>query len=302
MMKALQIRKILVPIDFTHSSINALELAAVIAHRHQAEIHLLYVDDCDFNLFKDDPNLIPPRITDYMKMLAKLAKTVINSHDIACSYSSETGSVTYSILKTARDRYVDLIVMGKNGTNGPSEIYAGTHTCQIAEKSRIALIIVPENTTKYSFENILFPVRPLLSVPAKYDAIRHFILKSNPVITILNLRNPDYENELHIIHRLSLIMQEKLEKDGIRFHMEHYFKDDCFAEHVLSKIEKAEKRFDLAVITAESDKSNKDFHLGFYAQKMIHECSIPTLILRPESAKQDKDHILQKLGKPIVLN
>ncbi len=300
-MKTLQIRRILVPVDFTNSSINALEVAAAIAHRHQAEIHLLYVDDCDYNLFKEDPNLVPPRITDYMKMLAKLVKTVINNHDIPCSYSSEIGSVTYCILKTAIDRYADLIVMGKNGTNGPSEMYAGTHTSQMAEKSRIPLLVVPENTTKYSFENILFPVRPLLSVPGKYEAIRPFILKSNPSITILNLRNPDYENELHIIHRLSLIMQEKLEKDALSFVMEHYFKDDRFAEHVLWMIGNAEQKFDLAVITAESDKSNKDFHLGYYAQKIIHECSIPTLVLRPESAKQDKDHVLQKLDQQVQL-
>ena len=301
-MKTMNIRKLLVPIDFSNSSINALYVATAIAKRHQAEIHLLYVDDCDFGLFKEDKNLHPPKVTDYMKMLARLAKTVINDNEVHCNYSSENGAVTYSILKTAINRYVDLIVMGKNGSNGPSEEYAGTHILQVAEKSRIPLIVVPESTTRYCFENILFPVRPLLSVPAKYDAIRSFLLKNNPQITILNLRNPDYENELHIIHRLSMLMKEKLEADNVKYSMEHYFQDARFATQVLKMMRDEEEKFDLAVITAETEKSNKDFHIGNYARKLIHQCNIPILVMRPENAKQDKDKVLHQLDMEMQIN
>lgn len=300
-MKTMNIRKILVPVDFSNSSINALHVAAAIAKRHQAEIHLLYVDDCDFGLFKEDKNLHPPRVTDYMKMLARLAKTVINDNGVLCNYSSEMGSVTYSILKTAINRYVDLIIMGKNGNNGPSEEYAGTHVLQVVEKSRIPVIVIPESTTKYSFENILFPVRPLLSVPAKYDAIRPFLLKSNPRLTILNLRNPDYENELHIIHRLGILMKEKLEADKVTYLIEHYFQDAAFAGYVLKMMNDDEKKFDLAVITAEIEQSNKDFHIGNYARKLIHQCNIPVLVMRPENAKQDKDKVLYLLDREMEL-
>ncbi len=299
-MRTINIKKILVPVDFSTSSINAIHIAAAIASRHQAEMHLFYIDDCDYEIFKDDSNLKPMHVHDYKKSLARLAKSVINSNSVPCSYSSETGAITYCILKKANELFVDLIVMGKNGTNGPSLEYAGTHASQIAEKSRIPVIIAPVNATKFKFENILFPVRPLLSVTDKYEAIRPFILKNNPAITIVNLRNPDYQNELHIIHKLSLLMKERLEKDNINYTMTHYFKDARFAEHVLELIDQSEKKFDLAVITAEVDKSNKDFHLGYYAQKLVHQCSIPILIIRPENAKVDKDEVLNTLEKIVV--
>ena len=235
-MKTLNIRKILVPIDFTNSSMNALQTAVSIAKQHQAIIHLLYVNDYDFDLYKNDENLQAPSINDYLKTLAQLAKTVIVNDDIKCSYTTENGGITHSILKTAIDYYADLIVIGKNGTNGLSTTYSGTHAIQVAEKSRIPVIIVPGNVTKYTYENILFPIRPLLSMTEKYDSLRPFILKNTPSISLLNLRNPDYGNELHIIHRLSLLMKMKLEADNVPFEMSYYFEDNRFAEHVISVI------------------------------------------------------------------
>lgn len=299
-MKKLNIRKLLVPVDFSSNSMNALQTAAAIAKRHDAAIHLLYVDDYDYDLFEADMNLKPPRLPEYMKILTGLSKSIINEDEIKCSYSSDSGSVTHCILKTAINMSIDLIIMGKNGTNGHSMEYAGSHTCQVTEKSRIPVIVVPEGVTKYSFENILFPVRPLLSVPDKYDAIRPFILKSKPTITILNLRNPDYMNELHIIHRLSHIMKLRLENDGIHYKMTYYFKDSHFAEKVLSMVSENENEFDLMVITAEFDQQNKDFHLGYYNQKIIHQSSIPVLIIHPDEAKLGKDEILAKLEKEMA--
>ncbi len=301
-MKKINVRKLLVPIDFSSNSMNALQTAAAIAKRHQAAIHLLYVDDNDFDLFTTDNNLKPPRLPEYMKMLTGLSKSIINQDEVKCSYSAETGSVTHCILKTAIDMSTDLIIIGKNGTNGHSTEYAGSHACQVVEKSRIPVIVVPEGVTKYSFENILFPVRPLLSVPDKYDAIRSFILKSKPSITILNLRNPDYLNELHIIHRLSHIMKLRLEKDNIPYEMTYYFKDMHFAEKIISMVNERGKEFDLIVITSEFERQHRDFHLGYYNQKIMHQSNIPVLIIHPENAKLDKDVLLAKLEKELALD
>ncbi|HVZ26262.1 MAG TPA: universal stress protein [Sediminibacterium sp.] len=301
-MKRMQIRKILVPIDFSQCSIRALHLAADIARQHQAELHLLYIDDCDYTLYTDDETLRPPRNPEYMKTLVNLAKMTINSLEVQCSYSAETTAVSYGILKTARNRYADLIVMGKNGNNGPSGNYAGTHALQVAEKSRIPVLLVPEQAVKNGFHQILFPARPLLSVPEKYDAVRQLLLKQRPAITLFLLRNPAYENELHIIHRLSLMLKEKLETDGMPYRLEHYFRDPHFADAVLDEMSDPEKNYDLAIITAETDRLNREFHLGAYAQTIIHRCAIPILLLRPEKARLDKQEILERLSKTVMMN
>ncbi len=301
-MKIIHIRKILVPVDFSNNCMNALQTAVAIAKRHQAIVHLLYVNDYDYDLFQNDANIIAPRLKDYLKTLAQLAKTVIVNDGVKCTYATEHGGVTHNILKTSINLNIDLIVMGKNGTNGLSKTYAGTHAIQIAEKSRVPVIIIPENVTKHNFENILFPIRPLLSMTDKYDSLRPFILKSKPSITLLNLRNPNYENELHIIHRLSLLMKMKLESDDVPYDLQYYFENNDFAEHVIKVIEESEKKFDLTIVTAEISKSNKDFHISYYTQKIIHHATIPVLIIRPENAKLDKEEVLEKLEKHAALN
>lgn len=300
-MKKINIQKILVPVDFSHNSMNALQTAVAIAKRHEARLHLVYVTDVDYELFPEDEHVTPRRLYDYVKTLRQLAHSVKKSDGISCDYTTITGAVTNSILKTAMSEQCDIIVMGKNGHSDQRMNFAGSHAYQVIKKSKIPVLLIPAGKTWEHFRNILFPSRPVLSVPEKYDAIRNIVFKNDATLHILNLRNPDYINELHIISRLTQILKTRMEEDKVKHTIDYYFKDDKFVDHIINTIKENESAYDLVVITAEIDTTIRDFYLGDYAQQMIHQTRTPLLILRPDSANLSKKEVLQKLEKEVAL-
>lgn len=300
-MKPITIRKILVPIDFSKGSLNAVKLAAEMARDYDASIQLLHVADNDFNLLDTDGSLNPMLFRTATKKLGDLAKTIINEYQLNCFYTVEYGNITHSILKAAIDRHIDLIVIGKNGNNGYFDEYAGTQTCQVAEKSRIPVLVVPGNTTSFDFNNILFPVRPLLSAADKYDAIRRIILKSKATVTLLNMRDPEEADQLHIIHQLVTKISEKLALDNVKYKLNYYFEDNCFANEVLKLLNAGTEKFDLAVITSESPGTSDHFHFGYYEKKIIHQSNIPLLLLHAEYPYLQSSEILNELVKDTVI-
>ncbi|MEP6747014.1 MAG: universal stress protein [Bacteroidota bacterium] len=278
-MESFAIDKILVPVDFSVNSINELSLACAIASNHNAAIHLLQVADSDDDICKPSYHEIAHDFAGTTKKLREFGKSVAAIFKINCICSAEYGSVTHIILKKAKQLHADLVVMGKNGLSGPSVLFAGTDVCQVATKSEIPVLIVPDKIARFNFTRVLFPLRSLNNMLGKYYRIRPLIAKNQAFVTILSLRNPRDADELHIIHALGKLIKEKLQTDGIAWSIEYYCKDDQFAEKVLGEANDPEKKYDLTVIISDHQPAQGPFQFGQYEQHVIHRSKTPLLLL-----------------------
>lgn len=291
------ISKVLVPVDFSVNSIKALRLACVFACQHNAAVHLLHVADSDEDIGKPAWHEVSHDFAGITNKLREFGKAVAAAYKINCICSTEYGSVTHLILKKAKHLQADLIVMGKNGTNGPSLLFAGTHTCQVAKKSGIPVIIVPENIERFSVRHILFPLRPLESMLSKYEQMRPFIVKQEILVTLLNLRNPQHENELYVNHALGETIKSKLQADGALYSTEYYFADDQFPEKVLNESNEPAKKYDLTVIVSDHAAVKGRFHFGKYEQHIIHHSATPLLLLHTADAPVQRAALNKQTGQ-----
>ena len=298
-MQNLQIKKILVPIDFSDNSMNALETATAIAKRHHASIKLLYVNDNDNKFY---PYLHSNNGHNAVKTLETLAKCVRDDGNLECSFSFSSGSVTHCILHDIAEESTDLVVMGKNGNAGKREHYAGSYTYNVAKKALCSVLIVPAGKSWIQFNNILFPVRPSISMLEKYAATKEIISKNSATLHMMNLRNPDYVNELHIISKLVNLLKIKFEEDNIATTISYYFRDDRFAEKILSIIEEAKVAHDLVIISAEPNITVNTFYLSAYAQQIIHQSKIPVLVIKPAILPRSKEAELEQLEQQVGVN
>jgi nucleotide-binding universal stress UspA family protein len=294
-MKKLVIHKILVPVDFSNNSMNALQTAVALAKVNNASIRLLHVIDEDYK-FSDMETIKGHTTTDiYIRAITRLAHSVKNSDNITCDFGVVEGSITANILREASEYGADIIIMGKNGNAGARKNYAGAVAYQIIKKSVIPVLIIPVGKTYESFTEILFPSRPILSVLDKYDAIEDFIHSNNASLHIQNLRHPDHSNEVHIISHLTEIIKQKAEKKGLKTHFEYYFENGRFSEFIIEKISENNLQFDLLIITAEIDRRVKDFYIGNYALNLVHQSPVPVLVLRPDKVILPREKVLEKL-------
>jgi len=132
----IDLRRILVPTDFSKSSQNALTYAAAFAEKFGAELHLLHVVQ-DLTLFVPEAVFVAPPVAPPVEQFAAAARTALDRvvqdlrlPGVAVHPDVAEGIPAEEILRAAREKDIDLIVMGTHGRTGLAHVFMGS----IAEK------------------------------------------------------------------------------------------------------------------------------------------------------------------------
>jgi len=123
---AVQVRRILAPVDFSDPSLDSLEWGIHLAHRLGADLVLLHVlepahADWDLHRMKD-----AAQIRDQWEARLGNLAGVMNSLGLSATYQSRTGCPSDSILAGALQHRCDLIVMGTHGRRGRERTNVGS--------------------------------------------------------------------------------------------------------------------------------------------------------------------------------
>ncbi|MFZ3377750.1 MAG: universal stress protein [Chthoniobacterales bacterium] len=164
-MKRPSIRTILVPIDFSKMSIQAIETAKRLAQRFQATIHLAHVRQFDYpaGFMAPVPPFMPFSVVTYdqdaekkfSRQLRDLARKHHLSSDETCHI--QTGAPAFDeICRLARDIRADLIVMPTHGYTGFKHVFLGSTAERIVQHSSCPVFISRQRERR--FDKILVPV------------------------------------------------------------------------------------------------------------------------------------------------
>lgn len=138
----MEVKEILVPIDFSEVSDEALEFAKVIAEKFHAELHVLHV--------ADDPLLNAPTTSDTFREdeISKSKKQLEELFDdedrrrfhvipvVRCGPATET------ILEYIAEVTVDLIVMGAKGRSALASMLMGSVAEDLMKKAPCPVVTV----------------------------------------------------------------------------------------------------------------------------------------------------------------
>jgi len=146
------VKKILVPTDGSKGSENAIQMAVEMAKNHDAELYILYV------VPKGD---LPKRVVDYLREervdggLGKLSTKVIGEavlEPVLKNIKAQginlgkwmvlRGDPAQEILKFAKNRQVDMIVMGKGGQGVIKGLLLGSVSRKVCNLAECACVTV----------------------------------------------------------------------------------------------------------------------------------------------------------------
>src|SRR5688572_27917791 len=118
------IRKILVPLDLSETSLNALESAVALAARHDAQIILLHVHETSFDTADDKFSSL---YTSHVQsdVLAAILSGLEQRCAIRPELIQESGSVAELITKIGLHQSIDVVVMGTHGASGYRSDFIG---------------------------------------------------------------------------------------------------------------------------------------------------------------------------------
>jgi nucleotide-binding universal stress UspA family protein len=144
----IDLRRILVPTDFSKHSDNALRYAMAFADKFGAELHLLHVVQ-DLALFLPDTVAVSPVATPPVDQLTAAVREAllraVRDHGLerfrVCPEVRE-GTPFYEIVRYARERDVDLIVMGTHGRGGLAHVLLGSVSEKVVRKAPCPVLTV----------------------------------------------------------------------------------------------------------------------------------------------------------------
>jgi nucleotide-binding universal stress UspA family protein len=141
----LEIRNVLVPIDFSEPSLQALEFALPLLKQFRAELHLVHVFEPDYPLASMAvmPLIIPElevgeRVRRHLRVAAKKYSVDLRRENI----HTRRGRPFEEICRLARDKSVDLIIAATRGNTGLKHLVLGSTAERVVRYSPCPVLIM----------------------------------------------------------------------------------------------------------------------------------------------------------------
>lgn len=184
-------KTILVPIDFSENSINALKYADTLALKLNASIVVLNIYTGDITNY-DAGWPMEESFKNVKGIIEKEIQGIIEKH---CKSSTKIlvreGKVVSEIADSVKETKADLIVMGTHGATGLKRVFLGSNTANLISHSDTPILAIPEN---YYFSNIqkIIYATDMSHISSELKIISSIADDLNAAVEVLHLK---YESE-----------------------------------------------------------------------------------------------------------
>jgi len=285
MYKPFELRKILIPIDFSVTSSIALEHAAELCKHFNIDLHLLNV----FNNINADvlpsisastiyahPNVSELKST-ITEKLDELGQKLNEKYNVGYQIEVRDGSVAKEITKSADENEVDLIVMGTHGVKGFEEFFMGSNAYRVVTSAKQPVLTVQSNAKNGGYQNILLPIDSTIHTRDKVSHAALIAKAFDANIHIVGLITEEHEEE-EAIYKLKIKQIEDYLKSKEVSYNRTLIHGEDIADMTLNFAK--ENNVDLIVMMTEQEASTGLF-VGPYAQRIVNHSKTPVLSITP---------------------
>ncbi len=184
-------QKILVPIDFSSFSYNALGVAADIARKANAEIHLLHILEAPATESNDEINKKFLEVLELKSMAGLKIKDAV-----------KIDSILQGIEHYADKNDIDLLVMGSHGKRKTDQHVFGSNTDQVMKNTDLPLLIVKESTPNFSINTVVFSSNFFNEANISFSKVKLLLEVYHPEIHLLKVITPGHSESTDYSMRL----------------------------------------------------------------------------------------------------
>jgi nucleotide-binding universal stress UspA family protein len=285
-MNKIKTSKILIPVDFSKTSLNAIKYAAFMAKYTKGELVLVHVQSTS-----DLLEVIMPAvklknisvITDFLyERLEKIAADIRKRYGIMVSSFISTGHVTSEIINMAEETKSTLMVMGTHGKDSDNGFFLGSNAYRVLTKSDIPVMTVQTAADKLGFQNILVPIDTSDHSRQKVDSAIFMADKFASKLHILGILHTGNKGEQNYKYKMEVIMgqiKKMADKKKISCTTDIQFADN----RATTTLEYAKKvKADLILSMTDQNAEFSSVVLGNYIHQLTNESKIPVLCIPPE--------------------
>ncbi len=231
-------KKILVPTDFSEQAGFAVDFAAKLTKKMEAELILLHVvEDASVTSVHYTGEVDLPDMQDRLFILKLIEKTKVSLNDTIVKYEGvnikqeiRIGNPYHSVKDIISEQNVDLVVMGTRGTNTLAEVIVGSNAEKVVRHAQCPVITLRESVEEVDFDNIVFATGLYDKDDTCMKVVKSFQTFFNAKIHVVRVNTPNnFEAD-----RISLpALQEYAEKCGFENYETHVYNDASEEEGIV---------------------------------------------------------------------
>ncbi len=268
-------KTIIVPIDFSSDSINALEHAIKISNKIDASIRMIHVQKSNNfkvpKFFVDFNKMYSNDVNDYFKILTdKYTSKITNKLD----YVLRKGKVYKEVIEQTNKDNAYMIICGTHGISGFEEFWIGSNAYRIVSNAECPVLTIRNGYLRKSIKKIILPIDMTRESRQKTKFTVEFAKYFNAEIHVVSVKETNTPAVVERIEKYVTQTTEYIKEKGIKC-----INDSLFGSNITeSTIEYAiSVDADLISIMTEQVSSTKNLWLGKYAQQMVNHSPIPIL-------------------------
>lgn len=153
-------KTIIVPIDFSEQSENALKVAASLSKKYGSEIIALHMLELNEAMISSSEGFHPEQTVFLIKMAEKRINEFLDK-----PYLQDVKKVTpiikhfkvFSEVNDVAEKHgADMIIMGSHGSDGLKEIFVGSNAEKVVRSSEIPVLVIKDEMEDFKAENFVF--------------------------------------------------------------------------------------------------------------------------------------------------
>jgi nucleotide-binding universal stress UspA family protein len=268
--------EIVVAIDFSSCSVNALKHSVKIANAYDANITLVHVcKPCsDESVYPDTQDVhykeAEKRFQDMVSDFAPLMKNKLR-------YKIREGKVYSEIVNEAKYNDAILLIAGTHGISGFEEYFIGSNAYRLVSLSPCPMITIRTVFQKKEIRKILFPIDASRDTRQKTNTAAELAQKLDAEIRVLGVYDTglkDIRNKIKAYARQVLTF---FDQNGIKSSMD--FAEGKKASGIVLDYVGIH---DMDMVVMMSDKDSNTMIIGNEAQRVINYAPVPVLSIHPK--------------------
>ncbi len=268
--------EILVGIDFSESSNNALAHAVGLASKFKSNLLLVWVENN--NSIRHLNILSNENIKD---IVFSKFKDIVNKYsgDISpgeIEYCIRKGSTYKEVIALSIENDVDMIVIGAHGSQGFRRYFMGDNANHIIAEAKCPVISIREHRTlERELDTIVIPIDSSLDTRQKLPVTAKIALYYRADVHLLGLYFSNVGNLRKRVNSYVEQSEQFLLKSGIKNVVVHYSTSKNGARTIMNYAIKVNAGLISTMI--ETEKLASDLWLGSQGQQLVNQSPIPIM-------------------------
>jgi nucleotide-binding universal stress UspA family protein len=272
-------KKILVPVDFSEPSANALQVAAKIAKQQQAEIVVLHMLGLSEAVMTKNETQEFEEAKFYMELAKKRFQTFLDKpylRGIKIKKIVQNYKVFKELNKVSKEQNVDLIVMGSHGTSGFNEYFGGSNTAKVVRTSDVPVLIIKAPSPNFDIKRVLFACSFNDDSVLAFKNVEAFAQRFSARLSLLYINTP-YDDFLSTSEAEARI-SDFLVKAGEKVRKVEIYNDYSVEKGLQNYA--IGKNVDILAIPTHGRKGLSHFFLGSIGEDVANHANLPVMTFK----------------------